>query len=52
MLNKIKIIGMFLRKEQTESKIEDVNLASQEAKNEADKSPSKFESEEENGREP
>jgi len=52
MLNKIKIIGMFLKKEQPESKIEDVNLASQEARNEMNKSPSKLESEGENGWEP
>src|SRR6185369_7022312 len=52
MLNKIKIIGMFLKKEQPESKIEDVNLASQEARNEMNKSPSKLESGKENGREP
>ena len=52
MLNKIKIIGMFLKKEQPESKIEDVNLASQEARNEMNKSPSKLESEGESGWEP
>jgi len=52
MLNKIKIIGMFLKKEQPESKIEDVNLASQEARNEMNKSPSKLESEGENSWEP
>jgi len=52
MLNKIKIIGMFLKKEQPESKIEDVNLASQEAENETNKSPSKLESEGESGWEP
>jgi len=43
---------MFLKKEQPEGKIEDVNLASQEAENETNKSPSKLESEGENGREP
>ena len=43
---------MFLKKEQPESKIEDVNLASQEARNEMNKSPSKLESEGESGWEP
>jgi hypothetical protein len=50
MLNKIKVIGMFLKKEQPENKIDNVNSASQEAEKEVGQGSSKLETEEENNR--
>jgi Single-strand binding protein family len=52
MLNKIKVIGMFLKKEQPEDKINDVNPNSQGAENEIEKLLSKPEVEDKNSREP
>lgn len=52
MLNKIKVIGMFLGKKQPENKIDNVNSISQETENETDTSSSKFEAEERNNKEP
>jgi hypothetical protein len=43
MLNKIKVIGIFLKKEQPENKVDNVNSASQGAEKEADQELSKFE---------
>jgi hypothetical protein len=52
MLNKIKVIGMFLKTEQPENKIENVNSVSQETENETDKTSSKLEAERGSSREP
>ena len=50
MLNKIKVIGMFLKKEQPENKIEDVNSAFQGVEKEMDNSSSRLEADKENKR--